>query len=197
MRSRIVVAIVFLALALVLAGCGGGAEETTTTEDTAQTQSTAVPAAPTAAAAAPVDKSPTETVVYEPFPRDAQTPAAVTERLDAKQPMIVFFYDSTQKDTNDQRDAINAVLEEYRGAIDLVSFDVSTYVKTLPDGSVTIDPAFASDPAAQQAAALASDLEVTYTPFIVLTDADGYTVARYRGFIDEKNLELGVLRATS
>jgi len=37
------------------------------------------------------------------------------------------------------------------------------------------------DPAAQQTAALTSDLEVSYTPYIVITDANGYTVARYRG----------------
>jgi len=198
MRSRIVVAVVFVALALILVGCGGGNDQATTPEDTAQTQSAAAPAAPVpAAAVAPVDKSPTETVVYEPFPRTAQTPAAVTERLDAKQPMIVFFFDSTQKDTNDQQDAISAVLDDYRGAIDLVSFDVSKYVKTNSDGSVVIDPAFTSDPAAQQAAALAGDLGVSYTPYIVLTDAEGYTVARYRGTVDAKDLELGVLRATS
>ena len=197
MRSRIVAAIALVVLAVILVGCGGG-DQTTTTEDTTQAQGTAAPPAPAPAAEAPpVDKSPTETVVYEPFPRTAQTPAAVTERLDAKQPMIVFFFDSTQKDTNDQQDAISAVLDDYRGAIDLVSFDVSKYVKTNSDGSVVIDPAFTSDPAAQQAAALAGDLGVSYTPYIVLTDAEGYTVARYRGTVDAKDLELGVLRATS
>jgi ABC-type glycerol-3-phosphate transport system substrate-binding protein len=197
MRSRIVAAIALVVLAVILVGCGGG-DQATTTEDTTQAQGTAAPPAPAPAAEAPpVDKSPTETVVYEPFPRTEATPEAITQRLDAKQPMIVFFFDSTQKDSNDQREAIDAVMEKYRGAIDLVSFDMAAYVTTQPDGSIVIDPAFASDPAAQQAAALASQLGVSYTPYIVLTDSDGYIVGRYRGFVDAKDLELGVLRATS
>jgi len=99
-------------------------DQATETQDTAGTE-VAAPAAPAAPAAeaVPVDNSPTETVVYEPFPRTDQTPQAIVERLDAKQPMLIFFYDSTQKDSNDQRAAIDAVLDEYRGAIDLVSYE--------------------------------------------------------------------------
>ena len=199
MRSRIVVATVFVALALILVGCGGGGDQATETQGSTETQQSAPPAAPAApgAVVVEVDNSPTETVVYEPFPRNAETPQAITERLDAKQPMIVFLYDSTQKDTNDQRAAIDAVLDDYRGAIDLVSFDVSKYMTTQPDGSIVVDPAFASDPAAQQTAGLVSSLEVTYTPFIVITDADGYIIARFRGVVDAKDLEREVLRATS
>jgi len=198
MRSRIAVAIALTVLALTLVGCGGGEEATETPETTDQAATAPASTPAPAAEAAPVDLSPTETVTYEPFPRDPQTtPEAVVERLDAQQPLLVFFYDTTQKDTNDQQAAISAVIDDYRGAIDLVSFDVGKYLTTTSDGSVEIDPAFSQDPAAQQTAQLVSELGVSYTPYIVITDSNGYIIARFRGIVDDKTLQQEVLRATS
>jgi len=207
MRSRIAalaLAVVLALTAVAVTGCGGGDEtaDQTTTGTTAETPVT--PPAPTAAAAAPADRSPTETVVYEPFPTDPEvTPESVLQLIESKQPMMVFFYDSTQKTTNDQKVGIDGdggldeLMAQYRGAIDLVSFDIGRYLKTGADGQITTDPAFASDPAAQQAAGLAAELGVKFTPYVVIVDGNGYIVGRFRGWDDYKNIEREVLRATS
>jgi len=206
MRSRIVAVVLALALALtaaLLVGCGGGddgVEQPTTTGEAPVTP----PAPAGTAAAAPADRSPTETVVYEPFPTDpAITPEPVLQLLEAKQPMMVYFYDSTQKTTNDEakgiddKGGIEEIMSQYRGAIDLVSFDIGRFITTNPDGSITVDPAFAEDAAAQQAASLAAELGVTFTPYVVIVDGQGYIVGRFRGWDDYKDIEREVLRATS
>ena len=205
MRSRVVAAVLAVTLvltAVVLVGCGGNdaVEEPTRTE----AQAPVTPVTPAAATEASPDRSPTETVVYEPFPTDPEiTPKAVTDIIAAKQPMMVYFYDSTQKTTNDEeagvdgKGGIDKIMEDYRGAIDLVSFDVGQYLTTEPDGSITVDPAFAKTPEAQQAAALAAELDVSFTPYVVIVDAEGYIIARFRGWDDYKDLEREVLRATS
>jgi len=198
MRSRIAVAIGLLVLALAVVGCGGGGDEAAQAPDATVDQAApAPPAQGGAAAAAPVDLSPAEPAKYEPFPRDEQTtPPAVIERIEARQPLLVLFFDPAQKDTNDQRAEVDKVIDDYRGAIDLVSFDVGKFVKTNTDGSIEVDPAFAQDPAAQQSARLVSTLGVSYTPYIVITDSNGYITARFRGFVDAKDLQREVLRAT-
>jgi len=208
MRSRFVAVALVLALglaALLLVGCGGStAEEPTTTDTTAQAPAT--PAAPAnAAAVAPaVDRSPAEEVVYAPFPTDPQiTPKPVLQRLQAKQPMIVYFYDPSQKTSNDAKAGVDGkggldlIMSDYRGAIDLVSFDVGKFVKTSATGKITVDPAFSDSASGQQTAALAAELGVDFTPYLVIVDGDGYIIARFRGWEDTENIEREVLRATS
>ena len=208
MRSRIAAVILVIALviaAVLLVGCGSsGVEEPTATGTGAQTPATPPAPASTAGVAVAVDRSPTETVVYEPFPTDPQiTPKPVLDILQAKQPMVVYFYDSTQKTTNDQAKGIDGkagldkIMSDYRGAIDLVSFDVARYLKTTSTGAIVVDPAFSGNDASQKAASLAAALGVDFTPYLVIVDGNGYTVARFRGWDDIKDIEREVLRATS
>lgn len=209
MRSRFVAVALVLALglaALLLVGCGGStAEEPTTTDTTAQAPATPAAPANAAAAVAPVvDRSPAEEVVYEPFPTDPQvTPEPVLQLLQAKQPMIVYFYDATQKMSNDEKEGVDGkggldvIMSDYRGAIDLVSFDVGKFVKTGSTGKITVDPAFSDSASGQQTAALAAELGVDFTPYLVIVDGDGYIIARFRGWEDTENIEREVLRATS
>ncbi len=208
MRSRFAAVILALALifaAVLLAGCGSsGTEEPTTTSTSAQTPAAPTAPAAAAAAAAPADRSPTETVTYEPFPTDAQvTPKAVLDLLQAKQPMVVYFYDSTQKTTNDEAKGIDGeggldkIMSDYRGAVDLVSFDVSRYIKTNSAGVTVVDPAFSGNSATQQASSLAAALGVDFTPYLVIVDGNGYIISRFRGWDDIKDVEREVLRATS
>jgi len=205
MRSRvaaIVLAAVLVFSAAVLAGCGGGdVEEPQTTTDAAAPAP--VPVAP-AAEVVPVDRTPEEVAAYEPFPTNpATTPQAVIDLIEAKQPMMVLFWDSTQKTSNDEREGIDGktgidkLMSEYRGTIDLVSYDIGRYVKTAPDGSITVAEEFSGDTAAQQAVTLATDLGVKFTPYIVIVDGEGYIIARFRGWDEYKNIEREVLRATS
>ena len=207
MRSRFVAVALVLALSLatfLLVGCGGSnAEEPATTDTTAQTPVT--PAAPASAAVVPaVDRSPAEEVVYEPFPTDPQiTPKPVLQLLEAKQPMIVCFYDTAQKTSNDEKEGVDGkggldlIMSDYRGAIDLVSFDVGKFVKTSSTGKITVDPAFADSASGEQTASLAAELGVDFTPYVVIVDGDGYIIARFRGWEETENIEREVLRATS
>lgn len=208
MRSRFVAVALVLALGLatfLLVGCGGSnAEDQTTTDTTAQAPAT--PAAPANAAAVEpaVDRSPAEEVTYEPFPTDPQiTPEPVLQLLQAKQPMVVYFYDTTQKTSNDAKAGVDGkggldqIMSDYRGAIDLVSFDVGKFMKTSSTGKITVDPTFADSASGQQTASLAAELGVDFTPYIVIVDGDGYITARFRGWDDIENIEREVLRATS
>jgi len=201
MRRLIVVGFAVV-MVLSLVGCGGG-DDTATEEVAVQTQGTAVPspagAAPAESAGPTNTLSPQEKQVFEPFPTDEEVlTAEVKQRLEAKRPMLLYFYDATQKTTNDQRAEIDTVLAEYRGLIDLVSYDVSKYVSTDASGVVTPKPGMEDDITAQQVATLlGSDyLDVTFTPYIVFVDRQGYITWRVRGWVDSALLEPQVLRAT-
>jgi hypothetical protein len=206
MRSRvaaIVLAMVLVLAASVLTGCGGAAVEEPQT-DVSVVAVVPAPAPQPDAATAVVDRTPAESTAYEPFPTDPDvTPTAVQELLQAKQPMLVLFYDSTQKTTNDERtgisgkDGIDKLMSDYRGTIDLVSYDIGRFVTTAADGSISVAPEFADDAAAQQAVTLATTLGVKFTPYIVIVDGKGYITARFRGWDDYKDIEREVLRATS
>lgn len=209
MRSRALAAVLALAVvaaSLAVTGCGGGADEPaeTTQQPAAQAPAAPPPSSAGAAAATPPDRSPEEPNPYEPFPTNPQvTPKAVLDLIESQQPMIVYFYDSTQKTTNDENAGIDGesgldkIMSDYRGAIDLVKFDIGRYVKTKSDGSVVVDPAMAEDEAAQQTVALANQLGVSFTPYLVIVDSEGYVTARFRGWDEYKDIELEVLRATS
>ena len=193
---RLVAALIAGVLCLVLVGCGGGGE---TAEET-----TPPPAPETPATAAPPEAvepslSPQPEQVFEPFPTDeAVLPEEVAARLESGQPMIVFFYDEAQPTTSFQKSAVETVLEDYRGLIDQVSFNVGKYVTVDEDGAITIKPEMAEDEAARKVAnLLGSDyLAVTFTPYLVIVDEQGYITHRFRGPIDAESLEREVLRAT-
>jgi hypothetical protein len=190
---RLVVALAVLAFATTLTGCGGG-EEPTPASTAPVEQPAAAPVQPEGALI-PADITPTETVVYEPLVVDTSTvPAAVTQRIDQEQPMLIMFYDSEQPVTSDQSRIISALLGEYKGLVDYVSFDIGKYILSEPDGSFTVDKKLAEDETATQALGLAETLGITFTPYIVITDADGYIVYRGRGLVDKKTLEREVLR---
>jgi hypothetical protein len=186
-------------MALFVVGCGGGDEPAE--EPAAEAPAAAAPAATgeDGEAQAP-DTSPPEEQVYEPFPRDPEVvPKEILDNIADEQPMIVYFYDSSQSTTQDQDDIINELAGDYRGLISLVSFDIGEYVSTSVSGTIEVDPAVLEDETAEKAAVLTSDawLDITFTPYIVLTDEFGFITYRFRGPVDYKTLEREVLRATS
>jgi hypothetical protein len=193
MRKTVSVLIV-AALALALAGCGGGK----TAETTAPAPDAAAPAAPAAAAPAGAviaDRSANVSSTFEPFPQGTFVPADLKAVIDAKRPTLIYFYDSSYT-SKASRQIIDAVREENRGVIDLVTYDVARYVTTSPSGVVTVDPALASDPGASQAVQLAKVLGVTSVPFVVITDGQGYITYKFRGLVDRVFLEREVERAS-
>ena len=188
---RLVSLLVVGALALALAGCGGGASKTT---------ETAAPAAKPAPAAAPVagatigDRSVNVTATFEPFPQGNFVPADLKGAIDAKRPTLIYFYDSSYT-SKTGRSIIDSVRENNRGMVDLYAYDVSRYVVTSPEGVVTVDPALVNDPGASQAVQLARALGVTSAPFAVITDGQGYITWKFRGLLDKAFLEREVVRA--
>lgn len=182
---RAVAALVLVAVAVSLAACGGG--------DTAGTPTNTAQPAPPAAVGAPAltatdTKSPNEVVSNEQFPTDkTQVPQAILDRLKAKQPMLIFYYDSTQIITNEQRDEVDAVVSKYRGLIDLIVYDIEAgigFVETT------------RDPEVQKAFNTAGLIRVKHTPYTLFVDRAGRITGRFSGFADRVLLEREVLRAT-
>jgi hypothetical protein len=194
MRKTVSVLIV-AALALALAGCGGG----NAAQTTAPAPGAAAPAAPPAAAAPAgaviADRSANVTSTFEPFPQGAFVPADLKAAVDAKRPTLIYFYDSSYT-SKTSRKIIDAVRDDNRGAIDLVTYDIARYVTTSPTGVVTVDPALANDPTASQAVQLAKALGVTSAPFVVISDGQGYITYKFRGLVDRVFLEREVDRAS-
>ncbi|MDI6713009.1 MAG: hypothetical protein QMD96_07200 [Anaerosomatales bacterium] len=180
---RIIAAIVVASCALALVGCGGGGGGGT---EQAQSQTPPPPASSGQQQPQVVDRSPVETPTAVPFPSQISTamPESVKSKLDAGRPMILFFYDTTESETKQQRAEIDAVLKEYRGLIDLVTFDV-----TLPKSGSPSD-------AVKRAASFATDLGVKSTPYIIVVDSGGFITWRWLGFVDRDVIEREVLRAT-
>jgi len=179
---RIVVAVLAVGLALSMAGCGGGDPETTETTPPAATPAAGTPAE------TPVltDRSPVEQGAPEPFPslEGTTVPEMLAAKLQAGRPLLVFFYDRTELETKPQRAEIDDVLSEYRGLIDLVTFDVGATT-----GGVATD-------GAKQAVALANGLRVSSTPYIIIVDGNGFITWRWLGYVDREIINKEVLRAT-
>lgn len=180
---RIVVALITLSLAFGLVGCGGGGDEATDAGTDTATDAPVV--VPQTTEEAEVDRSPVETGFPEPFPaiESTEVPSAIQQKLDDGRPMVLFFYDSAEVVTKDQRTELDAALKEYRGLIDLVTYDVAG-----KDGT--------SDEDAQLAAVLASDLGVASTPYVIMVDGNGFITWRFQGYVDRDVIDREILRAT-
>jgi hypothetical protein len=199
---RLVAALTVLVLALSLAACGGGGGA----EPAATAPSTAAPAAAAAGAAGAAttlpeltDRSANESSTFAPFPTGSTIPPDLMYKVTVeKQPTLIYFYDSTQNTSKEVRRIIDAVRSQNRGLVDLVTYDIGKYMTASADGAVIADPSMAKDANAKSAVLLARDpaIAVTFTPFIVLTDGQGYIIFRHRGLVDRKLLEREVLRAS-
>lgn len=199
---RPVVALIAAALAFALVGCGGGGETpppATTTENAAQPVAAPKPAAAAAAAAETSETGLSANVppLFSQFPSDTVVPKEIAERITAKQPTLIYFYDATQNTSVENRKIINSVLSDNRGLVDLVAYDIGKHVNNDADQPAAVDKTFAKDLKYQQAVGLARLLGVTFTPYMVLTDGQGYIVWEYRGLVDRDFLEREVLRASN
>lgn len=178
---RTVVALVAALLALTLVGCGGGGEEPTTEE----TPAAAAPATP--AVTEPgytTDRSNNDfDALPVPFPSfvTTTTPVIFQEKLDSGRPMLILFHDDRQAVTDDLRAEVDAVMNDYRGLVDLITFNVS--------GAST-------DPATVAAVTYASELGVNSTPYIVIVDGSGFMTWRSKGFAERGVLKREVERAS-
>lgn len=197
---RLVAAVFVAALALTLAGCGGGGEEQASTPPPAE--QAAAPAAPAPAptdgqaVAAIDDRSDLSAEVFTKFPADESMPAAVQERLDAGQAMILFFYNPDQEVTDETKHAVEKVADNNRGLVDLLTYNVGKATKVNSDGEVVVDDeALTDDTGSQEAVRLAHLVGVDHLPYIVVVDEQGYEIFWSRGFIDADLLDRQAERA--
>lgn len=181
---RIVVAIVVALLAFTVVGCGA-AEDTAAGDAPATEEPEAAPAP--AEAEGPeylTDRSANDDdIAPAPFPSftTTLTPHAFQAKLDAGRAMIIYFYDSEQLVTDDVREEIDAVVDDYRGLIDMVTFDVSG------NGDAT---------AAEAATMYANELGVTSTPYTLIVDRDSFITWRWKGYAESGVIKREVERAT-
>ncbi len=181
---RFVVVLLGALLAVALTGCGGDEPEPAPVPDAGVT----TPADP-ASTAASTTAAP-EGAVFEPFPVGEQTPPAITEALADNQPFVLFFFDETQKTTNDVRQQIDQVMKDNSELVDLYAYNLGQYATVDSEGVVEVDEEALKDDAAGAATvALASDLGVGFTPYVVVVDSQGYVIYRHSGYIDAEMLE--------
>lgn len=181
---RTVVAIVVAALAFVLVGCGGAeepaAEPAATTPEPAAAAAAPAPVAPEYSTDRSANLGDTTPTVFPSFTTTI-TPPAFQTKLDARRPMLILFYDGGQLVTDDVRGEIDAVIADYRGLIDLVTFDVS---------------GGGDQQAAEAATMYAAELGVQSTPHVLIVDRNAFIIWQWKGFVDRGTLGREVERAT-
>ncbi len=196
---RLVVATVAAAVALTLVGCAS-APPPAPAATTAPAAPAAAPVAAPVAAASAQDTgtlSSNEPTIFSAFPNSTSVPKEIQDRVDAKQPTLIYFYDGTQSTSKENRKIINSVLTTNRGLVDLVAYNLGKHVEGDAWSPVKTDDTFAKDANYQQAVALAQALGVTFTPSIVLTDNQGYIVWQFHGLVEKDLLEREILRASN
>lgn len=201
MNRRLVVAALVALLAFSLVGCGGGGEEQPA--ETPTDQAAVPPPAPVTAPgaegdAAIADRSVEESITFEPFPTGEFVPVEIRKRLQAKpkQPMLLFFFDDDQLETDDARIEINAAVKENRGSIDLISYDLGEFTSIDDKGraSVVDTDSLSADEKGKQVIELARELDVSFTPYVILVDDQGYMIFRWRGYISSEMLGRQIAR---
>lgn len=180
--QKTVAALVVALLAASLVGCAS--------------EELPAPTPPVAPATVPAAPGPTyatdrsfNTADFEPvaFPSfdTTVTPAVLADKLTADRPMLILFYDSRQDVTGDLRVEVDYVINEYRGLIDLVTFDTG---KVDGEGEPTSDSI--------AAVMYAGELNVTSTPYLIAVDRGGFITWRWRGFVERGYIKREVERAT-
>jgi len=89
------------------------------------------------------------------------------------------------------------VMSSNRGLVDLFTFNLGSHFSGNASKPAVPDKGFAKDAEYQSHVQLARDLGVTSTPFIVITDKQGFITWKFRGFLDRDVLERQVLRASN
>lgn len=189
---RVVTALVLVVGASMLAACTSGGATGGTTGTGTPTQ----PTAPVASSSGSVPStntdilSPTQPVKEgEMFPTDANAvPAAILANLQAKKPMIVYYYDPTTNVAANEAKELDAALKKFKGEIELMSFD---YTLGLPSGTATAS----GDPEVDKGELLSGVLGIKTTPYLVFVDSSGRVTYRFAGYVDRMLIRREVLRA--
>ncbi len=195
---RLTVALIVLMLAFSVVGCGGGGD------DPAAAPTDGAPATDPGAvegsteASEQVDPSdPAPAVTFEPFPEQVELPATLAEDLKSRQPTLLLFVDGSQKVTNEVRAAVDKAMAANRGLVNLYVYDIGKYTTVDAKGTAVVDEArLGKDKEGRIAVNLARDLAVKTTPYIIMTDDQGFIVFRHSGPTDAAFLKMHMERLT-
>jgi cell division protein FtsN len=187
---RLIAALAVTLIAASLVACGSSEAPPPATSGGTVSAAEAPPAPAAPAASAPATQNISQVSMPGtgvPFPSaPAAVPKPIVDRLKARQPMILLFFDPEQLTTDDQRSAIQTATAKYRGLIDSLEFDVTAAMPSIAPTSTL----------GQQVANLTRDLKIDFTPYVILVNKAGIITVRYRGYIDSGTLEREILRAT-
>lgn len=194
---RFVLLLLVALLAFALVGCGGGGGEDQAATETETPATPPPPPAATEDEAIIPDRSAEESSVFEAFPTGDFVPDGLAKKIAEKQPTIILFLDGSQKDSNDIKAEVNAVMKSNQGLVDLFTYDIGKYSSINKDGTIKADEAaLKGDATAADAVSLARELGVKFTPYVVITDDQGYLIFKHSGFIDKELLDPQVQRVT-
>ncbi len=194
---RLAAALVLSVAAVSIVACSG----TTPTSNTTSSSPSLPAAGVSAAAVGQLSATETSDVLspkqivqpYQQMPTDPSVvPADLLDKLNAKQPVLLYFYDPTEQVSNDEAAEISATLKKYPGVISLVSYD---FTPGIPTSSTQTSVA----PEVAKIELLAEALKVSTTPYILFIDRYGRITYRFAGYVDGGSpslLERETLRAT-
>ncbi len=200
------IAAMLVAGAVTLTGCGGGEEESPppppgetspgsdASESGDQESAPASAVEATGAASTADTKAPLDLTGIR-FPDDPdKVPEEILVRLDADQPMLVYFYSTDELVEDDLSSEVESVVAEYRGAIDRIEFELSEDSMFTGGGesAVPID----EDTPMGRMYLLADTLNIRETPVILIVDQDGVITYSNLGYVDSAILEREVLDVT-
>jgi hypothetical protein len=187
---RLVAALVMTVAAVSLAACTAAPTTTGTSTSTTPAAAAPVVASPVAAPSGDTLSPKQSATPVMQFPTDPTiVPKAVLSKLSAKQPMMVYFYDPSERAASETRVEIDTVAKKYRGMISLVTFNFTAGVPET-SSQATIPPEIA------KAELMTAALNVKTTPYVLFVDRYGRITYRFAGYVDRGLLEREALRAT-
>jgi hypothetical protein len=185
---RLVAALVMATLALVLVACSTETPVATLGSAAKSGATTPKSVSTTASPEGTDTLSPVQRADNSPLPsRSDETPDVVLTDLKNRMPMMLYFYDASQAITTRQNKENEAAVAKYRGTLDYLSFNINA---GLPGSGSN------GDIQTNRAALMAANLQVSFTPYLVLVDSYGRVVFKSNGFMDRKLIEREILRAT-
>ena len=194
---RLFAALIVVTVALTLVGCG--ADEEAATDAPADSETAP---APPAGSGDEADLDDDFSPEVEGFPRSFPTdhrlvPDEIQDRLDAGQPMFIYFYDDEHDVTDDVEDVIESVIAKYRGLIDRIDYPISGDIEdVLETGDFGDDLTDEETDQKKKLYELADELGIGITPFFIVVDRMGEITWMGRGYVDQETLEMRALYAT-
>lgn len=178
MRRRLkltATALIMVLVVFLLAGCGGGEDETTQPVTRAAASNGADGSkASSKAKASAEDVSQPEMLIDQVIVPTEDSPEDFNESIEKRQPIAVTFYQLGPSDDADVRTAMNSLESRYKGQMDFYTYLYS-------DGERYKD--------------LATLLLVDTTPTVVIINEESRVQRAWTGYADEDSLEQGIVEA--